>query len=68
MIGPILYPAASPGDSSALIAEAHQANGIEETTREQIQRDALLRNLTILERLECLDEATKWRLSALTVD
>ena len=40
---------------SALIAEAHQANGIEETTREQIQREALLRNLTILGRLGCLD-------------
>ena len=44
-------------DPGAVIAEAHQANGIEETTRERIQREALLRNLTILERLGCLDAA-----------
>jgi hypothetical protein len=42
-------------DPGVIIIEAHKANGIEETTREWVQREALLRNLTILERLGCLD-------------
>jgi len=44
-------------DPSSVVAEAHRMNGIQATTRERIQREALLRNLTILERLGCLDIA-----------
>jgi len=44
-------------DPSNVIGEAHRMNGVQETTRERIQREALLRNLVILERLGCLDVA-----------
>ena len=36
-------------DPGAIIEEEHEANGVEDTIREQVQREALLRNLTILD-------------------
>lgn len=42
-------------DASALLVAAHASNGFEGDERELVQREALLRNVTILERLGCFD-------------
>jgi len=44
-------------DPNDIIAEAHAANDYETSTRKQVQRHALLRNVKILDELGCFDAA-----------
>jgi len=44
-------------DLKAVISQAHAATGHDSAKREEVQSASLIRNVTILERLGCLDAA-----------